>query len=153
MLSRWFGYVPDVANWASIVSLFVAGYAAYAITKVRAQIVDRIRLPSLVAVLESHGKKFATLMRSYHEEGTRELFVLELAKCEANVRLVRSKMSRSKGGRATLLLRQIARYKGPRWFGYSPAITDREQAWKIYADLIGLIEELKNVVEEQKMGA
>ena len=153
MLANWLTYVPNVANWASILSLFISAYAAYAITKVRAEVVGRIRLPSLVDALEKHGNSFAGLMLTYDAAETKDQFALELARCEANIRLIRSKINRAAAGRANVLLRRIAHFKGPRWFGYYPAANEREHAWRIYAELNGLIEELKNFVEEQRIGA
>jgi hypothetical protein len=152
MLFGWLNYAPIAADWASILSLFVSVYAAYAITKVRSQVVDRMRLPPLVTVLEKHGKNFATLMLAYDEAETKDQFAVELARCEANLRLVKSKVNRQIGGHIGVLLGQVGKYKRPRLFGYYPALDTREHAWKIYTELNGLIEELKNFVEEQRMG-
>jgi len=152
VLADWKDYLSIVADVASLISLFVAGYAAYAITRVRSQVVDRVRLPDLVAGLEKRGKTLATLMSGYDNADTQGQVLLELARCEAILRAIGSKVGRGSGGRTDAILREIARYKGSRWFGYSPAVTTREQAWRIYTDLNGLIEELKNVIEEQRMG-
>jgi hypothetical protein len=153
MLTNLLDNVPVIADWASIISLVVSTYAAYAITKVRSQVVGRVRMPSLVAAIEKSGKKFAILMRSYDEVETREQFVLELARCEATLRLIKSKASRATAGRVRALLQHVSNFKGPRWFGYYPAANRRDDAWRIYTELNSLIEELKNVIEEQKIGA
>jgi hypothetical protein len=153
MSDNWLSYVPTVADWASIVSLFISAYAAYAITKVRSQVIDRVRLPPLIAVFQMHAKNFAKLMRTYDEADTKDEFAVELAKCEANLRLVRSKVNRQIGNHVRAMLVEITKYKRPRWFGYYPAIDTREHAWTIYSELNGLIEELTNFVEEKKMGA
>jgi hypothetical protein len=155
MLSTLLTYLPEfsvVADWASVISLFVSGYAAYGITKVRSQIVDRIRLPTLLEALERHGNSLAKLMRTYADAETKDNILLELAVCETNLRQIRTKTVRARTS-ARALLREIAKYKGPIWLGYRPAITTRDQAWKIYSGLNAIIEEIKNVVEEQRMGA
>lgn len=152
MLDELKYYVPIVADWASIIALFVSVYAAYAITKVRSEVVARVRLPALLGALEVHGKNFATLMRTFDEGETKDQFALELARCEANLRLVRKKLKREAASRASKLLRKIRRYKGPSWFGIYAAANTRDDAWNIYAELNGLVEEVKNFVEEQKMG-
>jgi len=109
-------------------------------------------LPNLVAALELHGKNFSNLMLTFDEPSTRDQFVVELARCEANLRLIKSRVGRSPRRRASKVLERIARYKSSRWFGYYPASSSRDDAWGIYSELNGLLEELKNLVEEQKLG-
>jgi len=142
------GYLSPIADWASLVSLVVSGLALFEITRLRRQIIDRVRLPVLVASLRKHGKNFADQLASYGSPEGRQEFSLEIAKCETNLRLVRTKISRTGRQRADELLKLIKKYRA------SDAIEDQtEAAWRIYADLNGLLEELKNIVAEQRMGA
>lgn len=152
-MSGWNHYLSVGADLASIVSLVVASYAAYSISKVRSQIVSRVRLPAFVDILEKHAASLAKLMGSYDERETKEHIILELTVCETNLRLVQTRADRSIRDKVFGLLWEIQKYKTAQFFGRYPAVTTREQAWKIYAELNGLIEEIKNMIAERTMGA
>lgn len=154
-MSDWsyISILSTVADVASLFSLGVSGYAAYAITKIRTQIVDRIRLPAIVATLESRAQSLAKLMATYEENETKETVLLELTLCETNLALVATKVKRPIKSRVRFVLKEIKKYKHARWFGYYPAVATREQAWIIYSELNGLISQINNLVEETKMGA
>lgn len=145
------GWVPELstaADWLSIVSFFVASYAAYAITRVRADIIGRVRLPDLIAALEGNSAELATLMRTY--ESNTDQYGLELAKCEAHLKVVRTKVPEARLG-ARRLIADVAR------FNRRPSLLTKnarkkEDAWNIYTKLIGLIEELRNIAEEKRIG-
>ena len=142
------GYLSPIADWASLLSLVASGLALFEITRLRRHIIDRVRLPVLVASLRKHGKNFADHLKSYESPEGRQEFSLEIAKCETNLRLVRTKISRTGRQRADELLKLIKGYRA------SDATGDQtEAAWRIYTDLNGLLEELKNFVAEQRMGA
>jgi hypothetical protein len=145
-----FGQRTVIAEWASIVAVFVSAYAAYAITRVRSQILGRVRLPVLVSALEKNAKNFASLMRDY--ETSKDEFGLELAKCEANLKLIGASIKGRPKTTVRLLLRSIRRYNGRGLFHGGGPRDDRNSAWGIYRPLNGLIEELKNTVEEQRYG-
>jgi hypothetical protein len=145
MLGLW-GYLSIIADWASILSIFVSGYAVYEITRVRSEMVGRVRLPVLVAALRKQGSSFATLLDGYKEDQTkRREFGLELARCQATLRLVLPKVSRDARQRTNKLIADIGTWRS--------AEIAEDDAWRIYAELNGLLEELKSVVEEQKIGA
>jgi hypothetical protein len=52
MLFDLYGHRTVVAEWLSIIAFFVSAYAAYGITRVRAQMVARVRLPVLVVAIQ-----------------------------------------------------------------------------------------------------
>jgi hypothetical protein len=135
MLGLW-GHLSTIADWASIISLFVSGYAVYEIT----------RVPVLVGALRKQGSSFATLLDGYKEDqAKRREFSLELARCQATLRLILPKVNRDARQRTNKLIGDIGTWR-------SSEIME-EDAWRIYAELNGLLEELKSVVEEQKIGA
>jgi len=102
----------------------------------------------LAAAIRKHGTNFAEHLASYGSQDGRKEFSLEIAKCEANLRLIRPKITRTARRRTDELLLLIKAYR------MSDAIADQtERAWRIYADLNGLLEELKSLVEEKRMGA
>ena len=145
-----FGLRTEIAEWASIIALFVSAYAAYAITRVRSQIIARVRLPALVSALEKNAKNFASLMREY--DTNKEEFELELARCEATLKLIGASIRGRPKGTVRLLLRSVSRYSGRAIFYRREPHDSRNSAWGIYTSLNGLIEELKNAVEEQRYG-
>lgn len=145
-----FSFIADVS---SLVSLAISGYAAYAITKVRSQIVNRIRLPDFVQAFEEHGKSLSTLMRTYDDAATRDNVLLEIAKCETKLRLVRGKVGRSVKKSISRLISKMSNYQRAKWWGLSPQNTTRDNAWTIYIMLNALIEELNDALKEQQMGA
>jgi len=143
---------PFVADLASLVSLAVSGYAAYAIATLRSQIVDRMRLPALIEGLAEHGKNLAGFMGTYADASTKDKLLLELTICETKLRLVKSKVQRPVNKRVRELRREILKYQRKTWLGFVEACPTREQAWIIYSKLTALIEELNNVLEERKIG-
>lgn len=140
--------LSTIADWLSIISFFVSAYAAYAITKVRSQIIGRVRLPQVIAALEANASELASIMRTYDD--SRDQFGLELSKCEAHLRVIRGKVSQA---RPTVkrLLADIHRYNRRSTLFYRNE-QNRSDAWKIYSRLNGLIQELTNISEEQRIG-
>src|ERR1700687_3562025 len=84
--TNFFGYQTHIAEWSSIFALFVSAYAAVTISRVRSQILGRVRLPSLVSEVEKKTQSIAKLMRDY--ESNKEQFGFQLAVCEANLKIL-----------------------------------------------------------------
>lgn len=145
-----FGYRTAVAEWASIFALFISAYAAYAITRVRSQILGRVRLPALVSGIEKNTAALAALMRDFEEN--KEQVGLELAICEANLRLLSVSVKGRPRTSANAIVKDIKRYDGRTFFGTGVAKGHRDGAWSIYKSLNALIEELKHVLEDQRVG-
>lgn len=148
-----FGFRTPAAEWASIIALFISGYAAYAITKVRSQILGRVRLPGLVAGIEKNTTTLAGLMREFTEN--KERIEVELAICAANLQQVTTSVKGRPRQTANTVIREIARYKGAGWRRWVTGETSkgsRESAWSIYVSLNALIEELRHVLEDQRVG-
>lgn len=145
--------VDDIANWASILSFLVASYAAWGVRKVRKEMIDRVRLPTLVADIRKRNSRLAELMRSFDDTGIRDEISVELAQCEATLRMIRRKVSGPLRQPTFYIWLRLLRFRRPFLFGIWPVQNTREDAWRIYLELNSLIEELKNLVTEQKMGA
>jgi hypothetical protein len=148
--SDLWGVRTVAAEWASILALFVSGYAAITISRVRRQILGRVRLPALVTGLENNAKNLAKLMRDY--DSNRNQIGLEMAVCEARLKLISQSIRGKAKATAKALLKRVRAYKGQsRWFSTKPANTS-DDAWELYASLNALIEELNHALEDQKVG-
>ena len=145
-----FGYRTPIAEWASILALFISTYAAYGITKVRSQILGRVRLPGLVTGIEKNTASLAALMRDFDEN--KEQIGLDLAICATNLRLL--SISIKGGPRASIraAMNHIRRYEGRAWYSTGASAATRDGAWAIYKSLNALIEELKHALEDQRVG-
>jgi hypothetical protein len=146
-----FGYRTPAAEWASILAFFVSLYAAVTITRVRKQILGRVRLPNLLELIKNDAHNIVKLMPDYDER--RDEVGLELRKCEAHLKaLLRSVPRKDKISTGTVLKR-IREYNGQRYFIFSiRPKNNRDDAWEIYTVLNALIEELKVILEDQRLG-
>lgn len=144
-------WVAVAANWLSLASLLVSIYAAVMISRVRRDIAGRVMLPGLVAALEESNRTFAVMLRDF-ETNERE-FGLELARCEANIRVV-SIAPNAAARAAKGVLAQIGAFRRRpskvRLYKNEPK---SDQAWAIYESLNGLLEELKRVSIRNQIGA
>jgi hypothetical protein len=120
----------------------VSGYAVYTIRAVRAEIIARATLPILTTALEKHAK---TLYQIIEATDTEQQVRAELARCEANVTSIVAKLPRRNGLRvrrlASLLEKELR----------SPSL-NRPAVWRIYAELNGVLQELTNVLMDQRVG-
>jgi hypothetical protein len=144
------GHRTVIAEWASILALFVSGYAAITISRVRKQILGRVRLPILVSSLEKNAKNLASLMREY--ETNKNQISLEMAICETRLKLLRQSIRGRPKAAVRATLRLVREYKGQsRWLRVKPKNTS-DDAWALYESLNALIEELNHALEDQKVG-
>jgi hypothetical protein len=104
----------------------------------------------LVSAIEKNAKTFATLMRDY--ETNKEDFGLELARCETNLKLIKASVGGGSRSSIRVLLRLIRAFNGQYLLLRGMPKNSRDDAWGIYKPLNGLIEELRNRLEEQRMG-
>lgn len=145
------GYRTAIAEWVSLLSLIVSGYAAWAITRVKSQILGRVRLPTLVSDIEKNAKNLAALMREY--EANVEPVGLEIAKCGAHVKVLA--LSIKGPARASIrdLNRKIKFYQGKKgWLYVASPRNTRQDAWHIYEAMNALIEELHHTLDDMKRG-
>jgi hypothetical protein len=145
-----FGYRTAVAEWASIVALFVSAYAAVTIRSVRRQILGRVRLPALVSGIELNAKNLAKLMREYEEN--KDQVGLEVSVCATRLKLLLVSIKGPPKTSIRSILKQIRRYKGQSRVFPVAVQNSREDAWRLYESLNALIEELKHVLEDQRVG-
>jgi hypothetical protein len=145
-----FGYRTAVAEWASIVALFVSAYAAVTIRSFRRQILGRVRLPALVSGIELNAKNLAKLMREYEEN--KDQVGLEVSVCATRLKLLLVSIKGPPKTSIRSILKQIRRYKGQSRVFPVAVQNSREDAWRLYESLNALIEELKHVLEDQRVG-
>lgn len=149
-----FGARTAAAEWASILALFISGYAAYAITKVRSQILGRVRLPGLFAELEKKTGDLANLMLDF--DGNKEQIGLVLAVCETNLRLLAISVKGSAKASARSVMKEIRAYEGRNskftFFNQPENVGTRDGAWSVYKSLNALLEELRHTLEDQRFG-
>lgn len=140
-ISDW---VALLANSLSLVSLGVSVYAAVTITRVRREVAGRATLPAIIAALEESNLILLEMLSDL--DGNRRLFEAQLARCEANLRVVLASRNVA-APRARLLAERIER------FSLSDVTSSQvDEAWKIHASLVGLIEELRRVSYMQQIG-
>jgi hypothetical protein len=140
-------YISWISAIASILSLLAAGYAAYGIRSVREEMIARVRLPALLDATAANASALTNLMPTYNEVGTKRLFDIELAKCTANLKMIRQKLTRAQKnslGIDTLLDRLAQRSSGH---------LSTAEAWSTIAALNGFNGHLKGVLQEHQLGA
>jgi hypothetical protein len=77
-------------------------------------------------------------------------FGVEVARCEATARNVRNKLPR---GQVKGLLKEVRLYRRGRFLGFMRAESNADQGWKIYGELIFVIEAIKHFIADQQKGA
>src|SRR5262245_57724413 len=105
-----YGYRTALAEWASVVALFVSGYAALAIRSVRSRILSKVRLPELEGQLEAVATEIATLMREY--DTNRDQVGLALSRCQAHLTVLQTSVTGNTKATVRKLLAEIRKYKG-----------------------------------------
>jgi len=140
-------YLSWISAVASILSLAASGYAAYGIKKLRAEMIARVRLPALLDATTTNSSALVGLMSSYNEVNTKRLFDIELAKCAANLKMIKQKLSRPQQNALGIdaLLNRI----GERPDGHLSIA----EAWATIATLNGFTDHLTGVLQDHQLGA
>jgi hypothetical protein len=150
----WRQYLSDAAGVASLLSLLVSAYAVLSVRQVRAELITRFTLPDDLNALKKHATALNVFMQDF--EVNKTAISVELEKCAANLRKIRKKVPRQLfilaiGETPTAiidsLIMRIQMYKGALWM--TPK-TSKEDVQAIYVSLSGVIEEIKNVSDEQR---
>jgi hypothetical protein len=148
LLNLW-GYRTPAAEWAGILALVVSMYAALTIRLVRNDILKRVRLPQLLDQITQRATALANLMRQY--PANRNQIRVEMSRCEAHLKVLRRKVNGEISMTVRGLQAAIKSYNStPRWFRPTPR-NNKDNAWNIYAQMNGLIEELKHFIEDQRV--
>jgi hypothetical protein len=134
----------------SICSLLVSSYAALTIRRVRADLINRATLPTLLKALDAHIVALGNCMQDYDKNKTD--FEAELAGCGANLTSIGQKITDPTKVIVTSLQWKIARYKGPFLFSRKGPQNSEQDARAIYNELITIRQQLKNFLEEQRLG-
>src|SRR5438105_14333918 len=88
-------YLSWISRILSVFSLAASGYAAYGIRKIRAEMIARVRLPALLDATTTNSSALVSLMSSYSEVNTKRLFDIELARCAANLKMMKQKLAQA----------------------------------------------------------
>lgn len=148
--SNLWGYRTAVAEWASILAIVISTYAAATIRLVRRDILKRVALPQLLDEITKRASAISGLMRQY--QANRNEIGVEMSRCDAHLKVLNTKVSGDVLVTVTELRATIKRYKArPRWFRPRPQ-NSKQDAWRIYEQMIGLSEELKHFIEDQRIG-
>jgi len=147
--------LSDVSNLASlaslvisILSLLASTYAAFGIKRVRADLINRATLPTLLEALDKHAVAFGGYMQDF--EKNRNDFEAELAGCGANLTSIQQKITDTTKVNVWPLQWRIARYKGPLPFSRKGPQNSEQDARTIYNGLKAIQQQLKNYLEEQR---
>jgi hypothetical protein len=150
----WRQYLSDAAGVASLLSLLVSAYAVFRVRQVRAELITRFTLPDDLNALKKHATALNAFMQDF--EVNKTAISVELEKCAANLRKIRKKVPRHIFTLAIAetptvvidnLIAKIQMYKGALWM--TPK-NSKEDVQAIFISLSGVIEEIKNVPDEQR---
>lgn len=147
-----FGARTAISEWLSIIAAFFSVYAALTVGKIRGQMLGRMKLPNQISKLRKVAKNIPELMSNYATNT--EAIDLELAKSESNLKTLLRTIRGQPRGTAQNLLKSVQSYRGNRkldWLFSTEDKTDSD-VWKMYSAMNVLIEELKDAVEEQRIG-
>lgn len=146
-MSAW-DWFSAVSNASSILSLFVSLFAAWQITRVKRQIISRVRLPQVIESLERNAASLSAELGQIgkdpgqlHSGEARVLAALAI--CSANIRAIPSSTAPIRN--AVWSLRwafRVYRWRKP----------DLERAWRLHVSLLGLIQLLRNLKSERDIG-
>lgn len=149
--------LSDAASWASLLSLLISicsliasSYAAFGIRRVRADLVNRATLPGVSKALDDHAANLGRYLENY--EQNKNDFAAELSGCEANLSSLHRKITDTTKVNVYPLLWKIARYKGPLPFSRKGPQDAEQNARAIYNGLKLIQQQLKNLLEEQRLG-
>ncbi len=140
-------YLSWISAIASFFSLAASGYAAYGIGRLRAEMIARVRLPALLDATTLNSSTLVSLMSTYNEVNTKRLFNIELAKCSANLKMIKQKLSGPQ--QKALGIDELLDRIGDRTGGH----LSTADAWAMIATLNGFTDHLKGVVQENELGA
>jgi hypothetical protein len=149
--------LSDAASWASLISLGISvlsliasSYAALGIRRVRQELISRATLPALSKAMGQHLNALGGHLQDY--ENNRNDFAAELAGCEANLQSVQRKVADPTKVNVYPVLWKIARYRAPLPFSKKGPQDSEPDARAIYLALKNIQQQLKNFLDEQRLG-
>jgi hypothetical protein len=149
--------LSDAGSWASlaslaisIFSLLVSSYAALSIRRVRLDLISRATLPALSNALDRHIAAIGGYMQDY--EKNKNDFAAELAGCGVNLASIQQKIPDWTKVNVLPLQGKIYRYKGQFVFSRKGPQNSEKDARAIYNDLLAIQQQLRNFLEDQRLG-
>ncbi|WP_458424952.1 hypothetical protein [Methylorubrum extorquens] len=149
--------VSSAADYLSIISAFLSGLTLVGIGRVKKELTTRSLLPNIVETLTDINSNISGCLSNFTQNA--EDFSNEIAKCKASLRPL-SKIKNDAGKDARRILSLIEGYgKQKAWYDFSKSDStagvddNKRKARKIYEEINGLIEEVKRLMIEQRLGS
>jgi hypothetical protein len=149
--------LSDAGSWASLISLAISvfsliasSYAALGIRLVRQELISRATLPALSKALGQHLDVLGDYLQHY--ENNRNDFAAELAGCEANLQSIQRKVADPTKVNVYQVQWKIARYSAPLPFSKKGPQDSERDARAIFHALKSVQQQLKNFLDEQRLG-
>ena len=127
---------------SSILGLLITIWILFNLNRIRKDFLFKARIPQLIQKLEKHSSLLSTYLQDFG--GSRQMINLELGKCRANLRSLRSKLPRNSKRSVKKLEKQIQKNTPTK------AESSKDTIWEIYTDLNSLIEDMKNLEQDKK---
>jgi len=124
---------------SSILGLLITIWILFNLNGIRKDFLFKARIPHLIQKLEKHSSLLSTYLQDF--VGSKQMINLELGKCRANLKSLRSKLPRSSRGSVKKLESQIQT---------NTPISSKEKTWAIYTELNSLIEAMKNLEQDKQ---
>lgn len=148
--AKIFGWRTVIAEWSSIIALFISAYVALTVFTVKRDFLARARVPALLEGIEENTTKIASLMHDF--AGNKNAIGVEIAVCENRLRTVKSRIKGRPRVAIQTTLRTIERYRGASGWRGTPAKDSVEGAWEIYSSLNAVVDAIRQSIEDQRLG-
>jgi hypothetical protein len=143
---EWFEFIASVA---SIVGFFVSLYVLLEVRQIRKQFLLRLRISDLLEALRKQAAEMSSRLNDF-EESQHEIEVI-LAQCESTLQNFLPKLSGVEKRPTKRLVKLLRSYHRSSWRGKKHEL-DRDEAWRVYTDLQGVIESIGHLQEDIRSG-
>lgn len=150
------GLVSTIADYLSVISAVTSTFALIGINRMRRELTTRSLLPNIVETLTENNSNISGCFPDF--ERRQEDFSNEIVKCKASLRPI-AQLKSDAGKDARLILELISAYEQKdswysRFMQPKPQGIDdnKKKARKIYQEINGLIEEVKRLMIEHRIG-
>ena len=127
---------------SSILGLLITVWILLNLHGIRKDFLFRARIPQLIRKLKEHSSRLNKHLQDF--SGSGQMIDLELGKCRANLRSLRSKLPRNSKRSVKKLEKQIQKNTPTK------SESSKDKIWEIYTDLNSLIEEMKNLEQDKQ---
>jgi len=127
---------------SSILGLLITFWILLNLNEIRKDFLFRARIPQLIRKLKEHSSRLNKHLQDF--DGSIPMINLELGKCRANLRSLRSKLPRNSKRSVKKLEKQIQKNTPAK------AESSKDTIREIYTDLNSVIEDMKNLEQDKK---